>query len=87
MGYYTRANNEICLLATKGKGLPRVSKAVKQIVIEKIGRHSEKPDTVRHRIVELFGDVKRLEMFARTKSDGWDAWGDEVESDIKIEQK
>jgi len=87
MGYYTRANNEICLLATKGKGLPRVSKAVKQIVIEKIGRHSEKPDTVRHRIVELFGDVKRLEMFARTKSDGWDTWGDEVESDIKIGQK
>lgn len=31
--------------------------------------------------------MKRLEMFARTKSDGWDAWGDEVESDIKIEQK
>jgi N6-adenosine-specific RNA methylase IME4 len=84
MGYYTRANNEICLLATKGKGLQRASKGVKQIVMEKIRRHSEKPDTVRDRIVELFGDVKRLEMFARTKADGWDVWGDEVESDIEI---
>lgn len=87
MGYYTRANNEICLLATRGKGLPRASKAVKQIVMEKIGRHSEKPDTIRHRIVDLFGDVKRLEMFARTKADGWDAWGNEVESDIVIDKR
>lgn len=87
MGYYTRANNEICLLATKGKGLPRASKAVKQIVMERIGRHSEKPDVVRHRIVDLFGDVKRLEMFARTKTDGWDVWGNEVESDIIIDKR
>ena len=53
MGYYTRANNEVCLLATKGKPLKRKSKAVKQIVMSKIREHSRKPDEVRYRIVEL----------------------------------
>lgn len=78
MGYYTRANNEICLLATKGKPLPRYSKAVKQVVLSKIREHSRKPDEVRDRIVELFGDIPRIELFARQHTDGWDCWGNEV---------
>ena len=84
MGYYTRANNEICLLATKGKPLKRVSKCVKQVVISKIREHSQKPDEVRERIVELFGDLPRVELFARQKTRGWDVWGNEVESDIVL---
>jgi N6-adenosine-specific RNA methylase IME4 len=51
MGYYTRANAEYCLLATRGKTLPRISRAVHQIVDDKIMKHSQKPDTVRKRIV------------------------------------
>ena len=78
MGYYTRANNEICLLATKGKPLPRYSKAVKQVVLSKIREHSRKPDEVRDRIVELVGDIPRIELFARQHTDGWDCWGNEV---------
>jgi N6-adenosine-specific RNA methylase IME4 len=78
MGYYTRANNEICLLATKGKTLKRQSKAVKQIVMSKIREHSRKPDEVRDRIVELFGDLPRIELFARQEIGGWDCWGNEV---------
>lgn len=78
MGYYTRGNNEICLLATKGKPLKRKSKSVKQIVISKIREHSRKPDEVRDRIVELFGDLPRIELFARQHIDGWDCWGNEV---------
>ena len=79
MGYYTRANTEICLLATKGTPLPRMSKSVHQVVISKIREHSRKPDEVRDRIVELFGDISRIELFARQKVDGWDCWGNEVE--------
>lgn len=86
MGYYTRANNEICLLATKGKPLERVSRGVQQVVISKIGRHSEKPAEVRDRIVQLFGDLPRVELFARQKADGWDAWGNEVIPDIELGQ-
>ena len=78
MGYYTRANNEICLLATKGKPLKRKSKSVKQVVMSKIEEHSKKPDIVRSRIVELFGDLTRIELFARQHADGWDCWGNEV---------
>ena len=76
-GYWTRANNEICLLATKGKP-KRVSKSVHQIVYEPIDKHSKKPNCVRERIVELCGDLPRIELFARQKHEGWDAWGNEV---------
>ena len=78
MGYYTRANTEICILATKGKPLPRLSKSVHQVVLSKIREHSRKPDEVRDKIVELFGNVPRIELFARQKIDGWDCWGNEV---------
>lgn len=78
MGYYTRANAELCLLATRGKPLKRVSRTVHSVVLSKIREHSRKPDEVRERIVELFGDIPRIELFARQKVDGWDCWGDEV---------
>lgn len=77
MGYYTRANNEICLLATKGKP-KRFSRSVHQVVIEKIRKHSQKPDCVRDRIVDLCGDLPRIELFARNTTPGWDVWGNEV---------
>ena len=78
MGYYTRANAEYCLLATKGKVLERKSRAVSSAVLTPIERHSKKPDVVRERIVELFGDRLRIELFARTQVQGWDCWGNEV---------
>lgn len=84
MGYYTRANNEICLLATKGKPLKRINKNVRQIVLSKIQRHSQKPAEVRERIVSLFGNLPRIELFAREKTPGWDIWGNEVNSDITL---
>ena len=79
MGYYTRANAELCLLATKGKPLERKSHSVPQIVDERIKRHSEKPDCVRERIVELFGDLPRIELFAREEHEGWATIGNEVD--------
>ena len=77
MGYWTRANNEVCLLGTKGKP-KRCSKSVQQIVFDNIREHSRKPDCVRDRIVELCGDLPRIELFARQRHEGWDAWGNEV---------
>ena len=68
MGYYTRANTEFCLLATKGKPLKRMSRKVHQVVISPIEEHSKKPDEVRKRIVELFGNLPRIELFARNSS-------------------
>lgn len=78
LGYYTRANAEYCLIATKGKVLERKSRSVSSVVISHIERHSKKPDEVRKRIVELYGNRPRIELFAREYSDGWDCFGNEV---------
>lgn len=82
LGYWTRANTEICLIGTRGKP-KRASKAVHQVVDARIREHSRKPDEVRDRIVELCGDIPRIELFARQYADGWHCWGNEVEEGKK----
>jgi len=83
MGNWTRANAEVCLLATKGKP-KRKSASVSSVVMTPIEVHSKKPDEVRKRIIELMGDLPRLEMFARYKLEGWDVFGNEVGNSVKI---
>ena len=80
LGYWTRANAEICLIATKGKP-KRVSRGVHQVVDARVREHSRKPDEVRDRIVALCGDLPRIELFARQRADGWDCWGLEAPDD------
>ena len=76
-GYWTRANNEICILATKGKP-KRVDGNVNRLVVSERRGHSRKPDRIRADIVRLMGDLPRIELFARQVWDGWDCWGNEV---------
>lgn len=78
MGYYTRSNAELCLIATRGKILERKSKSVSSVIISHLEEHSRKPMEARQRIVELYGDLPRIELFARQYADGWDCWGNEV---------
>lgn len=68
------------LLATKGRP-KRLSAGVSQLVFAPLRRHSQKPDEVRDKIVELIGDLPRIELFARSAADGWDCWGDEAPTD------
>ena len=77
MGYWTRSNAEICIIATKGK-ITRQSSSVHQIIDTPIEEHSKKPDCVRDKIIELVGDLPRIELFARNKTPGWDSWGNEI---------
>lgn len=84
MGRWTRSNAELCLLATKGNPR-RVSAAVHSVIDDPVGRHSAKPDIVRDKIVELCGDLPRIELFARNKAPGWEVWGNEVESSVVFE--
>ena len=77
LGRWTRANPEICVLATKGK-ISRKSNAVRQLQIFPIEQHSKKPNKFRNLITELCGDLPRIELFARQKTPGWDVWGNEV---------
>lgn len=82
LGYYTRANAELCLLATRGKPLKRYSRSVRQVVRSKIRDHSQKPWEVYDRIEALFGaDTSRIELFARNSHDGWDCWGNQAPED------
>ena len=62
------------------KGHPRVvSHSVHSVIQSPIRQHSQKPPEARDRIVQLFGDQRRLELFARETVSGWDAWGNEVQ--------
>lgn len=85
MGRWTRANAELCILGTKGKP-QRMSAGVRQLVddpelIQSVPeRHSKKPNVVRERIVELCGDISRIELFAREQHEGWDSWGNELDT-------
>ena len=86
LGHWTLANPELCLLATHKKFPPRLN-PVKQLVFAPKGIHSAKPPIVRDKIIELVGDLPRIELFARQKTEGWDVWGNEVKSDIKLESR
>lgn len=83
MGYWTRANPESCLLAIKGKPKPKTHD-VRQLVYAERQEHSNKPNIIRDKIVELCGDLPRIELFAREKTPGWDCWGNEVGSDVQL---
>lgn len=83
LGFWTRGNAEICLLGTRGKP-KRVSASVHQLIFAPIEAHSKKPDEAREKIIELMGDLPRIELFARQKVQGWDVWGNEVKSDIEL---
>lgn len=85
IGRWVQGNAELVLLATKGKP-KRMRKDISQIVMAERGRHSRKPPEIRNRIIELMGDLPRIELFARKENmlfdaesyDGWDVWGNEV---------
>lgn len=83
MGFWTRSNVEICLLATRGKP-QRQHKGIHQLIISPVEAHSKKPDEVREKIVRLLGDIPRVELFARQATPGWEVWGNEVDRSIKL---
>ena len=82
MGNWTRSNTEVVLIGVKGKP-KRMDAGINQIIDSVPKEHSQKPDIVRQRIVELCGDLPRIELFARTKVHGWDVWGNDEK--LKLE--
>ncbi len=93
MGFYTRANAELVLVGTRGRGVKRRDASVPQIVLDvydgpelepvatPIDRHSAKPDEIRRRIERLYAG-RRVELFARDRVRGWTVWGNEVPSSL-----
>ncbi len=78
MGYWTRSNTEDCWLCTKGHP-KRLDASVHQVILSPVQGHSRKPSIVRERIVQLCGDIPRIELFARQRVEGWDCLGFDVD--------
>ena len=76
MGFWTRANPEQCLLATRGKP-KRIAKDVRRLVVAPRREHSRKPDEV-YENIERLANGPYLEMFARNNRENWDGWGDQA---------
>lgn len=83
VGYYTKSNTEICLLGMKGQ-VPVKDNTISNIILAPREEHSKKPNIVRDKITDLFGDIPRIELFARDKAYGWDVWGNEVNNDVEL---
>jgi N6-adenosine-specific RNA methylase IME4 len=79
MGNWSRANTEDCLFAVRGRPVRR-HRGVRQIINSQIRKHSQKPDETRDRLVQLLGNVPRVELFARVAAPGWDVWGSELDT-------
>jgi N6-adenosine-specific RNA methylase IME4 len=77
IGYYTKSNCEVCLIGVKGKPI-KVSNSVSSVILSPREEHSKKPDIVREKIVELCGDINRIELFSRKEVPGWDSFGDQI---------
>ena len=82
MGFWFRGQVEMLLLGIRGKVKAfRIQEA--NFVQAKAGKHSQKPDEFRT-LIEKSNLTPRIELFARQKTEGWDVWGNEVESDIEL---
>lgn len=85
LGYYTRSNVEPLLLAVKGS-MPVSDKGILNVLMSPIRQHSRKPDEQYERIEALYPNRRYLELFARRTRPGWAVWGNEVKSDVILEQ-
>jgi len=83
-GFYTLSQCELCLVFKRGKIPKRAITNTKQFLSEKLGKHSKKPQEIINRISKMFPTQNKIELFARQKTEGWDVWGNEVESDIAL---
>jgi len=77
-GWHTSQQTEYCLLWKRGKPGSFEVRLEDQVVFDLVREHSRKPDRVRNVIERAYPNAKRIEVFAREKVDGWDAWGNEV---------
>lgn len=82
MGFWFRGQVEMLLLGVRGKVKAfRIQET--NFVQAKVGKHSQKPNEFRT-LIEKINLAPRIELFAREKTEGWDVWGNEVESDIEL---
>ena len=79
MGYYTRQNNEVCLIGAKKDRIKPRDRGVSCVIQSLRREHSRKPDEARENIEKICGELPKIELFARQESPGWDCWGNQTE--------
>jgi N6-adenosine-specific RNA methylase IME4 len=79
VGYYTKSNAEVCLLATKGKTLKPESNSVSSAILAPRREHSRKPDETYERIEKLYPSLSKVELFSRNERDGWYSLGNGID--------
>jgi N6-adenosine-specific RNA methylase IME4 len=86
-GYYTMSECELCIVGKRGSiPTPRGTRNERQFLSEMRTRHSAKPQEIRNRITRMFPTQKKIELFARATTEGWDVFGNEVNG-IVLETK
>lgn len=80
VGYYTKSNPEVLLLGMRGQ-LPTQTDALSSVIMAPRREHSRKPEESYELIEALFGEVPRLELFARHAHHGWDTYGNQLPGD------
>jgi len=79
MGYWFRGQHELLLVGVKGNfSPPPQSMRISSVYKERRTKHSKKPDAIREFIQQWYPDENKIELFARERFEGWDAWGNEV---------
>ena len=80
LGYHTRGGGcEEVWLFKRGRGLPVLRHDIRKEFYAPVREHSRKPDEVARWLIDLYGDVPRVELFARTSRPGWISYGDQIE--------
>ncbi len=79
IGFWFRSQHELLLLGVRGK-MPTPIEAARQssVIHAPVGKHSAKPQAVRDMIDQSYGELPRIELFAREPQAGWATWGNEV---------
>jgi len=81
MGYWFRGVTEHCLLGVRGN-VKAFRSPVKNLIRNKVGRHSAKPQQIHDIIESVTPDMERVELFSRLHRTGWTVWGNQVERDL-----
>jgi hypothetical protein len=81
IGYHTKSNCEFCLIGIRGKAIKPATHRVSSVIIASRALHSVKPAEARNRLELMYGDKRKIELFARERHPGWEVWGNEVACD------
>ena len=78
MGHYNSVRHEFLLVCTRGSCVPDERKLHDSVQSIERTTHSTKPEKFREIIEEIYPHGKRLELFARKETVGWDVFGNQV---------